>query len=232
MRVKSYCMTDIRSGNVSGVPSIDVWLKFQIWAIFSDLCMGTSLPCLLWASDAQLPSDIIKRQFDVHTKRISSNLFHHTYLGKLEESVNKSRLVPRYPFYWSPVLCSLDAHGLWARRPRAGCRSDYNRTTSNDIYLAGVCFQGLPSLYGQDRHPDLIFPDLSSKRVYLLSAMWLCNIGHFHSCCPSPVLNILLEIPWKIQYLITHVCITLVILHVFKMSYELKNIEQCYRGLH
>ena len=71
------------------------------------------------------------------------------------------------------------------------------------------------------------------QRVYLLfrwvlSAMWLCNIGHFHSCCPSPVLDILLEIPRKIQYLITHVCIILVILHVFKISYELKNIEQCY----
>ena len=30
------------------------------------------------------------------------------------------------------------------------------------------------------------------------------------------------------QYLVTHVCIILVILHVFKMSYELKNVEQCY----
>ena len=63
---------------------------------------------------------------------------------------------------------------------------------------------------------------------WVLSAMWLCNIGHFHSCCPSPVLNILLKIPQKFQYLITHVCIILVILHVSKMNYELKNIEQCY----
>ena len=60
------------------------------------------------------------------------------------------------------------------------------------------------------------------------SAMWLCKIGHFHSCCPSPVLNILLEIPWKIEYFINHVCIILGILHAFKISYELRNIEQCY----
>jgi hypothetical protein len=37
------------------------------------------------------------------------------------------------------------------------------------------------------------------KRVYLpfrwvLSAMWLCKSVHFYSRCPSPVLNILLEI--------------------------------------
>jgi hypothetical protein len=29
---------------------------------------------------------------------------------------------------------------------------------------------------------------------WVLSAMWLCKSGHFHSCCPSPMLNILLEI--------------------------------------
>src|ERR1700733_958118 len=39
----------------------------------------------------------------------------------------------------------------------------------------------------------------ASRAVYLpfrwvLSAMWLCKSGHFHSCCPSPVLDILLEI--------------------------------------
>jgi hypothetical protein len=44
--------------------------------------------------------------------------------------------------------------------------------------------------------PELI---TEGRMVYLpfrwvLSAMWLCNIGHFQSCCPSPVLNILLEI--------------------------------------
>ena len=41
---------------------------------------------------------------------------------------------------------------------------------------------------------------LAKEQVYLpfrwvLSAMWLCKIGHFHSCCSSPVLNILLENP-------------------------------------
>jgi len=52
--------------------------------------------------------------------------------------------------------------------------------------------------------------------------------GHFHSCCPSPVLNILLEILWKIVYIAIHECVILVILHIFKMSYQLRNIEQCY----
>ena len=52
--------------------------------------------------------------------------------------------------------------------------------------------------------------------------------GHFHSCCPSPVLNILLEILWKIVYIAIYECIISVILHIFKMGYQLRNIEQCY----
>jgi hypothetical protein len=63
---------------------------------------------------------------------------------------------------------------------------------------------------------------------WVLSAMWLCKSGHFHSCCPSPVLNILLEISWKILYIASYVCIIDLILHIFKMSYQLRNIEQCY----
>jgi hypothetical protein len=50
----------------------------------------------------------------------------------------------------------------------------------------------------------------------------------FHSCCPSPVLNILLKISWKVLYTAIHVFIIKVILHIFKMSYRLRNIEQCY----
>ena len=48
------------------------------------------------------------------------------------------------------------------------------------------------------------------------------------SCCPSPVLNILLEILWKIAYIAIRECIISVILRIFKMSYQLRNIEQCY----
>ena len=69
-------------------------------------------------------------------------------------------------------------------------------------------------------------------RVYLpfrwRVCIWLCKIGHFHSCCLSPVLNIFLEIPWEIQYIVTHVCIIVIILHVFKMTYKFRNSEQCY----
>jgi hypothetical protein len=58
--------------------------------------------------------------------------------------------------------------------------------------------------------------------------MWLCKSVHFHSRCPSTVLNILLEISRKIMYIAIHVFIISVILHIFKLSYELRNIEQCY----
>ena len=58
---------------------------------------------------------------------------------------------------------------------------------------------------------------------------WCCaKSGPFHSCCPSPVLDILLEILWNLLYIAIHKFKFPVILHIFKMSYQLRNIEQCY----
>src|SRR5882762_9011989 len=41
---------------------------------------------------------------------------------------------------------------------------------------------------------------------------WLCKSDYFHSCCPSPVLNILLEISLKMVYVAFPVCIIFMIL--------------------
>src|SRR5882762_11113369 len=62
----------------------------------------------------------------------------------------------------------------------------------------------------------------------IVICQWLCESGHFHSCCPSPVLNIVLEISRKLSYISFHVHIILVISYLFKASYKLRNIEQCY----
>jgi hypothetical protein len=61
----------------------------------------------------------------------------------------------------------------------------------------------------------------------IVICQWLCESGHFHSCCPSPVLNIVLEISRKILYIAFHVHIILVISYLFKASYK-RNIEQRY----
>jgi hypothetical protein len=62
----------------------------------------------------------------------------------------------------------------------------------------------------------------------VLSAMWLCKSVHFHSCCSSPVLNILLEISWKVLWIAIHVCNFKYIWNELWTQKFARNIKQCY----